>query len=227
MARKVDHNMTEIGDARVIEALRPLITDRRLERIESVLANRTYNLSVVLEGLYDTGNMSAVMRSADSFGIQRMNLVLTASRYKVGRRVSVGSHKWLDIHHYKTSIECARELKDKGYRLLATHLDGAVPIDEVDFSVPTALVFGNEHAGVTQEMVDLCDGRIIIPMMGFAQSFNVSVAAAVALYHGTQDRKRRLGRSGDLTPEQRDVLRERFYRRAVRNCDLLLRELDL
>jgi tRNA (guanosine-2'-O-)-methyltransferase len=220
--------MDEIGDARVINALRPLITEHRLERIETVLSNRTYNLTVVLEHLYDTGNMSAIMRSADSFGIQRMNLVLKPdTRYKVGRRVSVGSHKWLDIHHYNSSLACAQELRDKGYQLLATHLEGAVPIGEIDFSKPTALVLGNEHYGVSPEMVDLCDGQIVIPMMGFAQSFNVSVAAAISLYHGVQDRIRRLGRSGDLTPDQRDILRERFYRRAVRNCDLLLKGLDL
>mgnify|MGYP001942577905 CR=1 FL=1 len=219
--------MTETGDPRIIDTLQPLITSRRLGRIESVLDHRTYNLTMVLDGLYDTGNISAVLRSCDSFGVQRVNLVMTSARYKVGRRVSTGAHKWLDIHRYDDPVTCAKELKTAGYTLLATHLDGAVPIDEIDFSKPTALVLGNEHAGVCPEMLEMCDASVIIPMRGFAQSFNVSVAAAISMYHAVQDRAARLGQSGDLTDDQRQRLRERFYRRSVRRSDVLLQEAGL
>ena len=215
-------SLSETGDAEVREILRPMLTQRRLERIESVLAGRTYNLSAVLDGLCDTGNMSAIMRTCDGLGVQRVNLVMTAARYKVGRKVSIGSHKWLDIHHYDSPSRCALELKEAGYRLLATHLDGGVPLDEIDFSARTALVFGSEGKGVCDELLQHCDGRVIIPMSGFSQSLNVSVAAAMSLYQARLDRTQRLGRSGDLTREESDTLRERFFRRSIQSSDAIL-----
>lgn len=205
-----------------------MITARRQARIEQVLSQRSYNLTVVLEGLYDTGNVSAILRSCDSFGIQRVNLITTSARYKVGRNISTGAHKWLDIHQYSNCQDCAEALKKEGYSLLATHLThDSEPIGEIDFTRKIALVFGNEHAGVSPEMVDLCEGCIIIPMSGFAQSFNVSVAASIAMYHGVSDRIAKQGHHGDMDEVQTQTLRERFYRRSVRRCDLVLEKAGL
>jgi tRNA (guanosine-2'-O-)-methyltransferase len=214
--------LDEVGDPAVIEALRPLLTPSRLERIEEVIAQRTYGVTVVLEQLYDLGNMAAIMRSADSMGIQRANLVLTSPRYKLDRKISVGSDKWLDVHRYHSPVECVRALHAEGYTVLATHLDSSRPIEEIDFSQKVALVFGNERDGVTPELLREADGAVRIAMRGFAQSYNVSVAAALAMYHATQDRVRRLGALGDLTEAQRQVLRERFYRRTLRSSDLIV-----
>lgn len=213
----------QTSSPQVIEALSPMITDERRARIEAILDRRTYNLTVVLEDLYDIGNVSAILRSADAFGLQRVNLVLNSPRYKVDRKIALGSHKWLDFHRYHDPVACVRELQGQGYQVLATHLtEEASTLSDVDFSKPTALVFGNEHAGVSPELVQACDGCVVIPMVGFAQSFNVSVAAAIAMYHARLDRDRRLGPQGDLSDEQKQALRARFYRRCVRNSDLLL-----
>jgi tRNA (guanosine-2'-O-)-methyltransferase len=206
----------------VIDALHPQITPARAARIEEVLRHRTYGITAVLESIYDQGNTSAVLRSADSLGIQRVNLILTSPRTKLERKISLGSEKWLDVHRYYDPVACVRALQADGYQVLATHLEAAQPIGEVDFSRRTALVFGNEKRGVSPELLAAADGAVYIPMVGFAQSFNISVAAALALYHATQDRQRRLGVQGDLDEAALQALRERFYRRSVRHSDLLL-----
>jgi tRNA (guanosine-2'-O-)-methyltransferase len=113
-------------------------------------------------------------------------------------------------------------MKEAGYRLLATHLDGGVPLEEIDFSERTALVFGSEGRGVCDELLEHCDGRVIIPMSGFSQSFNVSVAAAMCLHQARMDRVSRLGRFGDLTEEEAAVVRERYYRRSIQCSDAIL-----
>ncbi len=211
----------------IVKALQPLITDERVARIEEVIAKRTYGISVVLEAIYDHGNTSAVLRSADSMGIQRVDLVLTSPRYKLDRKISLGSEKWLDVHRHHDAVSCVRTLQSQGYQVLATHLDSSRPIGEIDFSRKTALVFGNEKDGVTPELVAAADGAIRIPMAGFAQSFNISVAAAIALYHATWDREQRLGFRGDLTDDEKQILRERFYRRSVRHSDMFLEQKGL
>ncbi len=221
------YDLQEQGDGRIIELLRPLLTERRAERIESILDRRTYNLTAALDGLGDTGNMSAILRTCDAFGLQSVHVVTTSPGFQIGRRVSAGSHKWLDIHPHETATECGEALKAQGYQLLAAHLEGAIPIGEADFSRPTALVFGNEQRGVCDAMLAQCDGRVLIPMEGFSRSLNVSVAAGVALYHAVCDRIARLGRTGDLSDDQRRALRERFYRRSGRESDMVIRKANL
>ena len=184
------------------------------------------DLAVVLESLYDHGNAAAVMRTCDALGIQRVDLVTTSSDYKCDRKISIGAHKWLDVHRHYDAASCVRALHDVGYTVLTTNLEESQSIDSIDFGGKVALVFGNERDGVSAEMVSLADGNFTIPMYGFAQSFNISVAAAVALHHATSQRRSQIGRDGDLTPAQKQILRERFYRRSVKSSDLLVTELS-
>lgn len=199
-----------------------MVTARRAERIENIVAERTYGITVVLESLYDQGNAAAVMRTCDGFGVQRVNLVVDSPSYKCDRKISIGTHKWLDVHRYTDAASCAADLKAEGYTLLTTHLDDSRSIEEIDFSGKVALIFGNERDGVSPQMLALADGNFTIPMVGFAQSFNISVAAAISVYHAVTDRRRRTGVRGDLTEAQRQVLRERFYRRSVKSSELLV-----
>lgn len=208
----------------IVEHLGPYITEQRRAKIEQVLLGRTYTVTTVCESLYDHGNVSAVMRSAESLGFQSMHIIQTQTRFKAANRVTMGADKWLDIKTWRQSAECIEDLKSRGYLIAATHLDEtAVPLDEVDFTQPVALVFGNEHAGISQEMIELSDVRCIIPMAGFAQSFNISVAAALSLYHVSQDRKRRQGFHGDLSEDERQRLRANYYMRALKTPQRLLR----
>lgn len=203
----------------VLEILRPHISDDRLTRIDDVLAERTYNLAVVVDGMVDTGNVSAVMRSADSFGVQAFHAVDRARSYKHSKRTAQGARKWVDRWVWATPGDALVALGETGYRIVVADLDPeAVPITDVDFSTPTALVFGNELAGVSDEFRDAADEIVAIAMSGFAQSLNISVAAAICLYEARRDRVARLGRHGDLSEADRQRLKAVFAVRSVRHA---------
>ncbi|MEZ4702303.1 MAG: RNA methyltransferase [Rhodothermales bacterium] len=207
----------------VIERLSPFLTEPRKERIEHVLAGRTHTVATVVEGLINQGNISAVMRSAEALGFHRFHVIEAQGHFKRSSRTSQGADKWLDITRWETPDACVESLREAGYRIAVTHLSpDAVPIDTLDFTRKTALVLGNEQHGVSERMRELADTCCMIPMLGFTQSFNISVAAAVSLYHAFQDRVRRQGRQGDLTEAERDALRARYYALSVKNADALL-----
>lgn len=207
----------------VAERLAPYLSEPRKARIDQILEGRTNTVATVVEGLVNVGNVSAVMRSAEALGFHRFHVVETAGRFKRSSRTSQGADKWLDIYRWPDADSCVQALRDEGYAIVVTHLsESAVPIDTIDFTKKTALVLGNEQFGVSERMLALADTACIIPMVGFSQSFNISVAAAVSLYHAYQDRIRRQGRQGDLTPEERHALRAHYYRLSVRRADALL-----
>lgn len=207
----------------IARILRPLITEERVARIEEVLARRTRTVVPVIEGLVNMGNVSAVMRSADALGYQDFHVITGGESFKDSQRTSQGAEKWLDVYGWTSPAECAAYLKNDGYRILTTHLSTeARPIDAFDFTEKTALVFGNERDGVSEEMLSRSDETIILPIEGFVQSYNISVAAAIALYHAYRDRLTRQGWHGDLTSKEIDELRAHFYLRSVRRADHIL-----
>lgn len=200
----------------IVNLLEPFILDARKEKIERVVANRSYSVSLVVEGLTDFGNVSAAFRSADALGIQSVHVVSSDARkrYRDNRHVSMGAEKWLDIELWKSTKDCFQALKRRGYRIATTHLgDDTVSIYDLDWSLPTAIVIGNEHGGISNEAVQLADLPCSIPMTGMVDSFNVSVAAGILIHHAVYDRFSRLGRHGDLTCEEREVLRAEFFLR--------------
>jgi tRNA (guanosine-2'-O-)-methyltransferase len=186
------------------EALRP----ERWRRMQQVLDSRLGAVRVVAENVHDPHNLSAVLRSAEALGVQHVHVVEAASGFGISRRITRGAHKWLTVHRHQEFRECADELRDAGFRLYAAMLQpGAVPLEEVPVTDPVALVLGNEHQGVSAEAAARCDGCYTIPMAGFVQSFNISVAAAVSLYSVTT-RVRALREDGGRlgTEERRAVL---------------------
>lgn len=245
----------EVGDrtftpVEICELLEPYLSEARQERIGQVVASRTYTVVPVLERVHDAGNMYAVMRSAEGLGFGALHLVsMEGDAAEVGRRMadrrsddsveglarsaahrsartSQGADKWLDPQLWEDADSFARFARERGYRIVATHLDAAaVPISEIDFSQPTALVMGNEKDGVSPQMLAHADATCILPLDGFVQSYNVSVAAALGLYHARMDRERRLGAHGDLNEHERLCLRASYYMRSVPACGLILAHL--
>lgn len=215
----------EFEPAHVTTLLSPFLSESRLARIEDVLASRTYTVTPVIEGVYDLGNVSAVIRSSEALGYQSVHVVESTDEFKSSSRTTQGSDKWLDITRWETSRDCVAHLRDLGYRVVVTHLEASTPLHDIDFTRPTALVFGNEADGVSHDMLAAADGRCIIPMLGFVESFNISVAAAVALYHAYQQRTERLGSHGDLDPETRAYLRASFYMKSVKEPEAILTRL--
>jgi tRNA (guanosine-2'-O-)-methyltransferase len=215
----------EVTPAQILELAAPFLTGERRAKIEKVVASRTYSIVPVLENIYDRGNISAVMRSSEALGMQSVHVIEISEKFKSANRVTQGADKWLDVTRWKTSRECALDLKSRGYKIYATHLEAAVPIGEIDWSQPSAIVFGNEKDGVSKEMLELCDQAVIIPMLGFVQSFNISVAAAISLYHIYQDRLKRLGHHGDLSEEEKQTLNALYCIRSAKNPERLLKRL--
>ncbi|MGM0558553.1 MAG: TrmH family RNA methyltransferase [Myxococcota bacterium] len=206
----------------IIGLLEDQMTDRRRQRINTVVEGRTYDVATVFDGPYDRGNVSAVIRTAEGLGFGPLHVVETQEEFKEANRVTQGADKWLDIFKWKTPGECVTHLKDRGYRIVSTHLEASKPIDEIDFSAPTAMVFGNERDGVSDEVLEASDARCIIPMPGFSQSFNISVAAALTLYHIYRFRVDNLGGHGSLSDREKELLRASFYLRGINQPDRLI-----
>lgn len=169
-------------------------TEKRLNKIRSVAALRQQAV-VVLEDIHDPHNAAAVLRTCDAFGIQRVCFIFDKGKKfnprKVGKVTSASANKWLDFETFSSAKECFKKLKRQGYTIVATILDAkAKSIYKTKFTHPkTALVFGNEHAGLSPAAIELSDAHIYIPMSGFVQSLNLSVTAAICLYEMARQRR--------------------------------------
>ena len=161
------------------------MTPERREKLLKVLSKRQPDLTVVLENVFDPHNISAVMRTCDAIGIQEIYILNTRipMHKKWGSRSSSSAAKWLTIHQYEDANACFAELRKHYSSILTTHLSSdAVSLHGIDFTKSTALVFGNEHSGVSDEIRALADGNFVIPQVGIIRSLNISVACAVTLY---------------------------------------------
>lgn len=206
----------------VIEILEKHFQSERIEKIDRALAHRTYQITPVLENIYDEGNINAVVRTSESFGIQSYH-VIRSLKTKAQNRVSRGAEKWTDGYTWKESIECLGQLKQAGYFIATTHLaSNAIPIYELNPCQKVALVIGNEHQGVSSEALALADANVIIPAAGLTQSFNLSVAGALCLHELYRERVRKMGHSGDLSPEHRARLKASFLYDSLRSADQIL-----
>lgn len=200
----------------VIAALRGTVTPERLQRIEEVVEGRTDDLVIVLDRIADPHNSSAVLRSADAFGVQNVHAIVGAHGFRASRGVSKGTHRWLDVTRYETAEACARRLKSDGYRIYVAAMDGETTPKALQEERRLAVVFGNEHRGVSSEMRALADGTFSIPMRGFVESLNISVAAAIALQTLASDGRRR------LEPARQRELLARFLMNSVKNADEII-----
>ncbi|MET0463662.1 MAG: RNA methyltransferase [Chitinophagaceae bacterium] len=161
------------------------MTPERKAKFESVLSQRQPDLTIVLENVFDPHNISAVMRTCDAVGVQDVYILNTRipRHKKWGSKSSSSAAKWLTVHQFEDLNACVSQLRSRYKRILTTHLSSdAISLHRIDFTESIALVFGNEHSGVTDEMRALADGNFIIPQVGIIQSLNISVACAVTLY---------------------------------------------
>ena len=167
------------------------MTPERRERLLSVLNKRQAGLTVVLENVQDPHNISAVMRTCDAVGIQEIYVLNNKipRHKKWGAKSSSSAAKWLTIHQFSDVDECVAALRKKYDKIYTTHLaTDAVSLYEINFTGSVALVFGNEHGGVSEEIRALADGNFIIPQVGIIRSLNISVACAVSIYEALRQR---------------------------------------
>ncbi|MBS1260982.1 MAG: tRNA (guanosine(18)-2'-O)-methyltransferase [Calditrichaeota bacterium] len=204
----------------LVEYLSGFITEHKRRRFEEVLANRTRHLAVVLEDIYQPHNASAVIRTADCFGIQDLHVIENRNRYTLNPGVSVGASKWVSLRCYDefdadNVRACVDSLRRRGYRIAATtpHRDD-VTVAEVPVDQPLALAFGTEETGLTPEFLDEADMFVSIPMFGFTESFNISVSVALVLYELTR-RLRESGIEWRLSDEEKLEIRLSWLRKLL------------
>jgi len=169
-------------------------TEQRLKKIKSVVNNRQEGV-IVLEDIFDPHNAEAVFRSCDAYGFQKVYIIFDKQApfnpKKIGKSSSSSANKWIDFTIFRSTKECLDSLKKDGYKLYATALrDDSKKLSDIKFTESkTALMFGNEGRGLSDEAINMADEKIIIPMTGMVQSLNLSVTAATLMYELTRQRR--------------------------------------
>jgi tRNA (guanosine-2'-O-)-methyltransferase len=222
----------------LVKYLSGFVTENRLKRFEEVLQHRTRHLTVVLEDIYQPHNAAAVLRSCDCFGIQDVHVIENQNKFEANPDVELGSLKWLTIHKYNSkdpstplgmtmpgvTEQCITSLKKNGYKIIVTspHKNDC-SIEELDITKKTALFFGTEMRGATPVAFEQADGFVKIPMVGFTESLNISVSAAVSLFT-LSSRLKRSSIDWKLSEDEETEIRLAWLRNTIQKPELLEKE---
>lgn len=204
------------------------ITDERLKRLNDVVVNRTRHFTVVLEDIYQSQNASAVLRTCDCFGVQDVHIIENKNKYNINPDVELGSAKWLNMHKYNwnanNTLECIDTLKKKGYRIVATtpHYQ-SVPLESLKIDGKFALMFGTEIEGLSDIALQNADEFVKIPMVGFTESLNISVSAAICMHH-LNLKLRQSEIDWKLSDEEIMEIKINWLRAIINRSDVLERE---
>lgn len=210
-------------DQQRYQLLQPFFSDHKRELFERLAPMRTRHVTVVMENIYQSQNASAVIRTCDLVGVQDVHVIEDRNPYKLNPDVTLGSSKWVDIHRYKTNTDnmrgCLNTLKAKGYRIVATsprshHTTPA----SIDLDRPMAFCFGTELTGLSDDLMELADEHIRIPMHGFTESFNISASAAIVLY-SIMERLRDSDVQWQLKEDDLAALKLQWARTVVQNSE--------
>jgi tRNA (guanosine-2'-O-)-methyltransferase len=197
------------------------MTPERQSKIQSVLEKRQFNLAIVMENVHDLHNISAVMRTCDAVGVQDLYIINTTipKHYFFGPKSSSSAAKWLTVRQFDSIQTCMIELRKQYQKIYTTHLStDAIELYDIDFAKESiALVFGNEHDGVSDVLRDLCDGNFIIPQVGMIKSLNISVACAISIYEAYRQ-KSNAGHylQSTISEERAAILTEAWAKKKVK-----------
>lgn len=204
----------------VLKELYDIITPNKREMFDRIAADRTHYFTVVLENVFQEHNASAVLRSCDCFGIQDLHVIEKDNQYMVQRDIALGAGRWVDMHNYdqppSPTADCILNLRSKGYRIIATtpHTNDRT-INDIDLNGPMAFVFGTERRGISQEVIDMADEFVRIPMYGFTESFNISVSVAITL-NVIRQRLEKSDLNWKLSEEEQTALKLKWCRKILR-----------
>lgn len=188
-------------------------TPERLQKITAAASSRQFSLRVVIENIHDAHNVSAIFRTCDAVGVPKITLLYTKETFpKIHKVTSASANKWVEIEKFDDVNKCVESLRAEGFKIYASYLDkNARNLYDIDLTQKVALVFGNEHRGVSDEMKTLADDLFYIPMRGMVQSLNVSVAAAVTLYESQRQRAAKgMYNKSELNEKELNELIERW-----------------
>lgn len=201
--------------------LEDFITENRKLSFENVLKNRTKHFCIAVEDVYQLHNTSAVMRSCEVFGIQDLHVIEQKFTKTIDKEIAMGAEKWVDIHRHTSTPNCLESLKQKGYQIVATtpHANAHL-LEDFDISKPSAIFFGTEKVGLSQEIMDNADAFIKIPMYGFTESLNISVSAAIVI-NSITNKLRSSSLDWKLTEE--DILAKKidWMRKTIKDIDFV------
>lgn len=166
-------------------------TERRINKIRSVVGVRQSSLTIVLENIHDPHNVSAILRTCDAAGIPKVSLLYNIESFpKIGKKSSASAFKWVEREKYKSVDECFKSLRKNGFKIFASQVsEDSKDIYDLDFTGRSAIIFGNENRGISEEAAKYADERFMIPMYGMVQSLNVSVSAAIIIYEALRQRR--------------------------------------
>ncbi|OMP32770.1 MULTISPECIES: RNA methyltransferase [Mangrovimonas] len=209
-------------DLKLLEYLETYLTDSRKQRFEEVLAQRTKHFTVATEDVFQLHNTSAVIRSCDVFGIQEVHIVEERNSRRIDREIAMGAQKWVDINRYHSVKSCVADLKKKGYQIVATtpHTNDC-ELHEFDFTKKSCFFFGRETEGLSEDVLKEADCYLKIPMVGFTESLNISVSAAIILQHVTS--KMRLS-DLDWRLTEAEIFEKRmdWVKKSIKNYDKIV-----
>lgn len=219
--------LTEKQEHILLERLLNMVSDHKKALFENVLINRTRHFTVVLEDIYQSQNASAVLRSADCFGIQDVHIIEKRNEYTINPDVALGSSKWLHLYKYNkeaiNNTEMAyKHLRSQGYQIVATtpHKDDVL-LDQLDITNKTALVFGTELEGLSDYAIENADVHMKIPMYGFTESFNISVSAAISLNHLSEKLRKSNEIEWQLSENEKRKIKLHWAKSVVKSSKLI------
>lgn len=208
-------------DVAYLKYLEEFITENRKKRIEEVLKYRTKHFCIALEDVYQLHNTSAVMRSCEVFGVQDLHVIEERFGKKIDKEIAMGAEKWVDIHRYQNHQFCIDYLRGNGYQIVATtpHIEASY-LDNFDIQKPAALFFGTEKTGLSDEVMRQSDSFLKIPMVGFTESLNISVSAAIIIQNLT-NRLRNSNIKWELSPDE--ILKKKidWTRNSIKDIDFI------
>lgn len=219
--------MTPETRRNLIDYLRTFVTEQRDARIQEVLSYRTRHVTVVIEDLFQTQNISAVMRTCECYGVQDVHVIEKENEFCIHDAIAMGSNKWLTLHNYPNEpgnvAKCISSLKERGYEVVATlPAENSCFVQQLPVEKPTAFMFGTELTGLSEEAVALADKCVKIPMYGFTESFNISNSVAILISQWIE-RLHASQAAWHLTDDEKEELYVEWLQKSVRSSDFLVR----
>lgn len=211
-----------MSDLDLLNHLESFLTENRRQRFNTVLPQRTKHFTVATEDVYQLHNTSAVIRSCDVFGIQEVNVIEEVNSKRIDREIAMGAQKWVDINRFNTVKDCVAHLKNRGYQIVATtpHSNDC-ELNDFDITLKSCFFFGRETEGLSDYVMDHADCFLKIPMVGFTESLNISVSAAIILQHVTS-KLRKSNINWQLT--EAELIEKRFdwIKKTIKNYDQII-----
>jgi tRNA (guanosine-2'-O-)-methyltransferase len=244
MTDAITRAIEKYGADVVCTTLESMLTPERIARIDAVLAARLQSVITIVEDTYDPHNAAATIRTTEAIGLAELHVIEPGERFSAARGVTRGAHRWIELHRWQRCEDAVSALHARGFRVFAASPpprggDGGSPrealgyterslrslgpdakhsIDDVDVTQPIAVAFGNEHAGLSDAALAVCDGTLAVPMFGFTESFNLSVTVALAMSRIANRRRAAIGALGDLDDTRRRELRARWFALKIRGA---------